>query len=223
MKNAFLITLFLVITYSSFSQKSFTGTIVYSLHSSDSMDLKSDTEITITFGKSVIIMQLNGDGSTDARIKKNELMIRLDSGKVFSLDYHDSSYRLISRLYPSIEPEKLRDETIAGYTTTQHDYIGTSSADWLSHKIEYGNVTLHVADSLCFLGSDKYAPSEYLILVNNNKIVLSIDITAVKNNWIYRRNDTAKLQVENLRLQAKQITWKNFNDSDFEIPGSGSI
>jgi hypothetical protein len=201
----------------AFSQKQFEGTIVYKLHSEQ--EQKEDGQLTILFGKNAIKLKMEDKSGPD----KDILLIRIDSGKLYTMNTEEKTYRA-KRL---IEKEKnevtLTNKKIAGFNTSAVDLSGGNSVNGLMGSfLHAGTADFYVADSLFYFLPEKYklAPNIELIFIHNDRIALGVDFIFGGNRTPFDDGEEANMNLNNNRItgEAISVKWESLNENEFSIP-----
>src|SRR5258706_9611228 len=111
----FLASAALLSFISCYAQKPFEGTIVYRLHATDKDD---DGQLTILFGKNGVKLKMTDKTGE----QKEQLLIRLDSGKLFTLDTQEKTFK--AKRLAEKQKVDLAGKTIAGFHAKAFDVAG---------------------------------------------------------------------------------------------------
>lgn len=205
-----IVLAFVLFCTSSFSQQPFEGTIRYRLHATSEKD---DAELVVHFGTNRIRVEFIEPRHTEG---KDYFLVALDSGKVYSFDIRNKTYRerwlSIRNANVSLPPSK----TIAGHSTTAALLNNLPIAS-LFRSWGLENAVLYTADNLYFPVPEKYGLAAEVMMVQNNEIVLGSDFTVADFNR-YESGDSTRQKHFVVSVEATSITAKKFTEGELSIP-----
>jgi hypothetical protein len=206
----FVWSIALVLSHAN-AQKPFEGIIVYKLH--NSAEEKQDAELTALFGKNSIRLRFKENENYD----KEEVLINLDSGKVFTLNSTEKTYRVKKLVSTDFSAADLSSKKIAGYETTAVDMSHQSIAGSLFGG---GKLVLYKANDLYFPVPEKYSTNPELVIVSQNKIVLGAVLKYNKKTLMYDENedDDTLQDMPIITVDAISVKLMNLPTEDFIIP-----
>lgn len=193
------------------AQKPFEGIIVYKLH--NSAEEKQDAELTALFGKNSIRLRFKEKENYD----KEEVLINLDSGKVFTLNSTEKTYRAKKLISADFKAVDMSAKTIAGYSTTAIDISQQSVAGSLFGG---GKLVLYKANDLYFPVPEKYSTNPELMIVSQNKIVLGAVMKySSKGIFPTDEGETDTLpEMPVITVDAISVKLMNLPTEDFIVP-----
>lgn len=214
-----LFTILTIITaLASFAQQPFQGTIVYKLHSNEDAK-KPDALVTVQFGKDGLKLKLESGGKAE----KDEILIRIDSAKVYTLNTESNTYT-VKRLYEkTLVEENAKTKMIAGHSASP-DYITDYPLGAAYGSMFRNNsVVVYVADSLFYPVPEKFRSNFELSFVKDNKIVLGVIIKGSDVPMFMGNDDEDDVKPMNgheleITAEAITITPETISGTTFEIP-----
>jgi hypothetical protein len=164
MKQLFFVAS-LLLSFHLYAQKQFEGSVHYTIQSFE--EIKDDNENKNEPTKLIIYFMPN-------RMKivadeKDEVLVFLDSAKVYTLDKNDKDYR-IKKMVKRKPIDLKSKETIAGYAATPARQTGSRLGTFGS------SVQLWLADELFFTIPIELADNEEMLMVQEGKIMLKAEI-----------------------------------------------
>ncbi|MFN8243848.1 MAG: hypothetical protein U0X40_07305 [Ferruginibacter sp.] len=170
MKKIILLPLLCFSLLTLTAQKDFHGEIIYNIHSS--LGDKSDATLNIIFGENRVRLRFKENDEYD----KEELLIKLDSGLSYAINYRDSSFRKrkMARFPETVVPGK---RIIAGYGTSPVSTANNGLSIAMSSFAEISSQVAYVSDSLFYHIPASLAGNTELMAVLDNRIVLGLTIS----------------------------------------------
>ncbi len=214
MKYFVIVCLTFLAAFTASAQKDFEGVIKYRIitPSSEGEKEKADSMmITVFFAPRKILMKTN---IGDDKGEENDILVLLDSAKVFTIDTKEKTYR-VKKLKESVPFTSVGKETIAGYSGTPVQYEGNKLINMLR-----GNTTLWFADDLIFSIPRKYEMNEEFIMINKSHILLKA-IISMDMGFGYgmdEENETTEPKNSEMTLHAIEIIASQQSPSVFTIP-----
>ncbi len=212
MKPVFTFLTIFLLFFSAAAQSSFEGMIIYRIRPAKENNGK--IELVALFGKNAIRLKFKENDFFD----KEELLIRLDSGKVYKLNTRQKIYSQYLLEEWSPQDLNLSDKVIAGYKTRPE--LQTSNGIVRALQGYYGSVgqlVTYPAAELRFAIPDKYNNNPELLMVDNNRIVLGLSVYRPGNSQ--EENEVAgEQQKELLVVEASEITTMAIPEADFFVP-----
>jgi hypothetical protein len=198
-----------------FSQKQFEGNIVYNLHSNED-ESKDDGELTVAFGKNALSIKFKEKD----RFDKTVLLIRIDSGKIYTLDTETKTFTSRRMKKQENLPEQLPGKKIAGYSTSAIKVGSNSAISALTGIFRLRDVVFYCSDSLFYAMPEKYASNAELAFLHKGKIILGAEMKPL--NYSMSDGDEEykdkKDALINILIEAKSVKWEEFKDNEFSIP-----
>jgi hypothetical protein len=192
------------------AQNAFEGIIVYKLH--NSAEENQDAELTALFGKNSIRLRFREKENYD----KEEILVNLDSGKIFTLNSIEKTYRVKKLVSTDFLAADLSSKKIAGYETTAIDVSQQSIAGSLFGG---GKLVLYTANELHFPVPEKYSTNPELVIVSQNKIVLGAVMKYSKGMFHEDESETDTLpEMPVITVDAISVKQMNLPSEDFTVP-----
>ena len=214
MKKIFVIICFFFVA-DVVAQQSFEGTIKYTLRVPGEKDT---IQMNIDFAAHAI--KVNMVEPRRERRNNDYLLINLDSGKAYTVNYNHKSFtshRLIEKKPVSEVPPI---KTIAGYTAVGELYneagVNSIFGSLLSNKTIF-----YTADKLTYSVPEKYNGNFELMMIQKDKIVLGAEIDIAPRLGIFGRpsDEDDSTMKTTVFIEAKEIVAKKFEADYFRLPG----
>jgi hypothetical protein len=218
MRVLFLAAVFILAGSSCFSQKQFEGTIVYKLHAPDKKD--NDAYLTVLFGKDGIKMKFAEKDKSD----KEELLIRVDSGKIFTLNTGEKTFTAKKLVQKKKVDLNLSDKKIAGYNTHAVDMSANAIMGMMGSMSMGGSAVFYISDSLLYPVPEKYTNNMELTLVQNGRIILGAELKFGRYRPFGEEDDEPENNQEEMNekqsitVEAASVKWEAFDGNEFTIP-----
>lgn len=197
----------------AFSQQPFEGTITYRLHSGEK---KEDGQLTILFGKNSVRLKMMEKGAVD----KEELLIRIDSGKLYTLNIEEKTFRTKKLLEKKKDSVALAPKNIAGFTASPKDVSDHSAMGLIGGLFAGHKIVFYVADSLFYPVPDKYLSNAEFIFSHDNRIALGLEIKAnPKTDDEEPREELGDLMGQaDITVEAISVKRETINENEFTVP-----
>jgi hypothetical protein len=205
--TAFIAVLFFVAGY---GQKQFEGTIVYQIHIPD--DKVVAPELVVLFGKNALRLKFKEKGDYD----KEEIVIRLDSGKIYTLNTEEKTFRVKKLVEKEKNDSTLAGKKIAGFNTKAVDLSGSGAGGSFGSYFGTANTVFYIADSLFYFLPEKYTPNQELIFLYQNQIALGANITLSDKYEEADADSTGKKR--NISAEAISVKWETIDENEFSVP-----
>jgi hypothetical protein len=197
-------------------QKPFEGTIVYRLHASDKND---DGQLTVLFGKNGVKLKMTDKNGEE----KEQLLIRIDSGKLITLDTEEKTFRTKNLKEKEKKNTDLAGKNIAGFSARAIDVSPDDSPvnGLLGSFFRTGTATMYVSDSLFYFIPDKYISNVELAFVRNNQIALGLILRVQSRLSEFSdkpANDSDNETKMEISVEAVSVKWENFKEDEFSVP-----
>lgn len=209
----FIAAFFLLLPDCIFAQKPFQGTIIYSLYATGD---EKNAELTAMFTTNKVKLKLKEKEVFD----KTYVIIDLDSGKVFTLNTENKTYK-VTRLVEQDLQVSTEQKTIAGFSTVASQINSTGKMGILSQIIG-GSATLYTSKDLYFPVHQKFAGNPELIFINNNHIVLGARIK-INRSFDEEENELDTLSHRLITVEAQLVATTPVNKEEFLIPMDYSL
>jgi hypothetical protein len=208
-------TIFLSLVASA--QKNFEGIITYKLSAPDDEAGKTDSmTIVIAFGKNAI--KVKSASAFTPNI--SELLIRIDSGKVFNISTTNSTYFTHPLLTAGKSPGFPSEKTLAGYKARVHKVCNDNIV--FGALLRSNHAAVYVSEELTFSVPEKFKLARELVMLRDGKIVLGLSFSYPKDPIIdgvsEEQDDKEPLQAI-FSIEAQEVKWLTLPDSEFQIPG----
>jgi hypothetical protein len=211
MRFLFLLSVSFLTAITAFSQKQFEGTIVYKLHSAED---KEDGQLTILFGKNAVRLKMLEKNAID----KQELIVRIDSGRVYTLNTEEKTFRSRKLLEKKNNAANFPARNISGFTASPLDASNNSAMGLIGGLFTGRTIIFYVADSLFYPVPDKYSSNPELLFSQGGKIALGLEIKRANKFQDDDKGVLDTLLSAEITVEATSIKWGPINESEFSIP-----
>ena len=216
MKSVFLLaTLFMCQLALAQPETSFLGSVTYSVKAPEGASSKEEMRMTIHFGPNKLYLKMSESGKEN----EEEILIDLDSGKLYTIMHAYKSYKVQKLAVFDIESKKKGPESVLGYDVENVPLSGGSSTSSMFRMLPMmGN--LYVAKDLVFRLPRKYANAPELMFVVNDHILLKAELDM--GNWM--RNNIEEDETDNhsysarFELEATEVKPFLSPDVRFQVP-----
>lgn len=208
MKYGFLF-LFGFLTVHLQAQTSFTGKIVYNLHTPKE---KTDASLIVYFGQNRLRLEFAENGQNAS---KDYVIVALDEGTVTTLDSLQKSYRIKNLRKET--PERMQPKTIAGHRTSPVKYA--SGWNGLLGGF-FGQTIFQVADDLYYPIPEAYKNNPEVMMVQNGRVVLGAEIKPVNRLYdkAYTAADSVDAEKDVITAEATEVVSQQMDPALFQIP-----
>jgi hypothetical protein len=156
----------LLFSVNLFAQKDFEGTIHYTI---ESLENNEDVEGEKKNEPTKLVIYFMPNRMKIVADDKDEVLVFLDSAKVYVLDKNDKEYR-IKKMLKRKPVNYTMKETIAGYSASPTRQTGSRLGVFGS------NVQLWLADEILYTIPEELADNEEMLMVQQGKIMLKAEI-----------------------------------------------
>jgi hypothetical protein len=195
-------------------ETSFIGTITYSVKAPEKAARTEEMRMTIHFGPNKMYLKMSESGKEI----EDEILIDLDSGKLYTIMHAYKSYKVQKLAVTDIEGKNKGTKSVLGYNVESVPLSGASTASSMLRMLPMmGN--LYVAKDLVFRVPRRYVSAPELMFVVNDHILLKADLDM--GNWVRgmdeEQADNHSFSVR-FELEATEVKNSLPGDIRFEIP-----
>jgi hypothetical protein len=209
----FFILFFITLTTVVFAQQPFQGTIVYRIKVDREQE---EVGLTALFGINKLRLTFRAQGV----LKKESIVVDLDSGKIIVINADNKTYlaQSLKNAPPALTAPT--QKTIAGYLTTPYLSDDRPGLGGFSAAV-FGQGIFHAANDLYFPVPKKYFKGPELMIIQNDRIVLGAEFKT--SPGLYDddpQNDSVSTTV--FFAEAIKVERGAVEKSSFEIPSDYS-
>lgn len=209
MKQLIFVLMAIAASTGAKSQKDFEGKVVY-LMEADKDEKKP--ELTVLFAPGKLKISFKENAEPDA----NYLIVRLDSGKTYSINTGSQHYKtkqLKAKLGNAFVAEK---NNIMGYPTTSVLLESNSPGTGLGGILSMNDILYDLADNLTYTVPEQYKTNPEVMMVYKNHIALG---ASMKMSTLFGGMDEGDNEkATKITAKAIIVTPMTLDAAEFEIP-----
>jgi len=209
MKKFYLAFAGFLLAASLHAQTPFEGIITYKLKGVT--DNGTEAELKVYFGKNALRLKFR----EKEFFNKEELVVRLDSVKTYTLNTTTKTYFGRPLFIAKSPVVKAEERTIAGYKTQAGERMAFSISSVLGERFRANQVVAYTAQDLYFPMPDSLLINPEVLVIHNNRVALRLEARFVKEF------DIADFRSESFTMEAVEVIPMTVPSADFMIPPNG--
>lgn len=195
------------------AQQPFEGIITYKLKGVDHIGEDMNAELKIYFGKNAIRLKFRDKEFYE----KDEIVVRLDSGRSYTLNTENSTYTSRRLFVAQSERVKAKDKNIAGYKTQAVERMALSSSTVFGERFRANQLIAYTSPDLYFPVPDSLRINPEFVFIYDDHIALGVEA-------LYNRVHEIGLtggRTESTIIEAVEVNPMTLPTADFLIPPAG--
>lgn len=195
------------------AQQPFEGIITYKLKGVNHIGDDSEAELKIYFGKNAIRLKFRDKEFYE----KEEIVVRLDSGRSYTLNTQNSTYTSRGLFVVRPAPVKGSEKNIAGYKTQAVESMALSPATVFGERFRANQLIAYTSPDLYFPVPDFLRINPEFIFIYDNHIALGVEARFNRLFEIDHNGSGPEFTI----LEAVEVNPMTLPTADFLIPPPG--